>query len=74
MQISYTTSPISEYIGSHIYQILGYETHDTLIGIRNNKLVVACKDFCEQPGELLEYRTLRNIYNEKIEEHESKMS
>ena len=74
MQISYTTSPISEYIGSHIYQILGYETHDTLIGIRNNKLVVACKDFCEQPGELLEYRTLRNIYNEKIEEHESKTS
>ncbi len=72
VQISYTTSPISEYIGSHIYRIFGYDAHETLIGIRNNKLVVACKDFCESPGELLEYRTLRNIYNEKIEEHESK--
>ncbi len=70
MQISYTTSPISEYIGSHIYEILGYKVHETVMGIRNNKLVVACKDFCETPGELLEYRTLRNIYNEKIEEHE----
>ncbi len=74
MQISYTTSPISEYIGSHVYQFLGYETHDTLLGIRNNKLVVACKDFCDVPGELLEYRTLRNIYNEKIEQYESETS
>lgn len=70
MQISYTTSPISEYIGSHIYEMLGYSVHETLMGIRNKKLVVACKDFCEAPGELLEYRTLRNIYNEKIEKHE----
>ena len=28
-EISYTTSPLSEYIGSHIYQILGYPVHET---------------------------------------------
>ena len=35
--ISYTTAPLSEYIGSQIYQILGYDVHETLWGIRNNK-------------------------------------
>lgn len=27
--ISYTTSPLSEFIGSHIYSILGYDVHET---------------------------------------------
>lgn len=41
----YTSSPLSEYIGSHIYQILGINTHNTILGIRNKKFVVACEDF-----------------------------
>ena len=45
--VSYTTSALSEYIGSHVYQILGIEAHETRLGIRNGKLVVACKDFCQ---------------------------
>ena len=65
--LSYTTSALSEYIGSHIYSILGYSVHETKLGIRNGKLVVACKDFCEYPGELREIRTLKNIYNDKLE-------
>lgn len=64
---SYTTSPLSEYIGSHIYAILGYPVHETALGIRNGKLVVACKDFCYYPGELREMRTLKNIYNKHLE-------
>jgi hypothetical protein len=44
-QISYTTSPLSEYLGSKIYEILGIPVHETLLGIRKNKVVVACKDF-----------------------------
>ena len=43
--ISYTTSPISEYIGSHIYQSMGFPVHETKLGIYQNKVVVACKDF-----------------------------
>jgi len=44
-QVSYTTSPISEYIGSKIYEILGIPVHETLLGVRKNKIVVACRDF-----------------------------
>lgn len=65
---SYTSSPLSEYIGSHIYQILGINTHNTILGIRNKKLVVACEDFCVNGYELREFRTIRNIYNAKLEE------
>ena len=44
-QISYTTSPLSEYIGSRIYEALDIPVHETVLGIRNNKMVVGCKDF-----------------------------
>lgn len=64
---SYTTSPLSEYIGSHVYEILGIDTHKTELGIRKGKLIVACKDFCVKEGELREIRTLKNIYNEQLE-------
>lgn len=30
--MSYTTSPLSEYIGSQIYKILGYDVHETIQG------------------------------------------
>ena len=44
--ISYTMAPLSEHIGSCVYSILGVPVHETVLGTRNNKLVVACKDFC----------------------------
>lgn len=55
-------TPLSEYIGSHIYEILGYPVHKTLLGIRKNFLIVACKDFCDENTRLLEMRTLKNIH------------
>lgn len=64
--ISYMTSPLSEFIGSNIYDILGYDVHETLLGIRNDKLVVACKDFCANEGALREIRTLKNVYNTEL--------
>ncbi|MEG0329970.1 MAG: CtkA family protein [Longicatena sp.] len=66
--LSYTTSPLSEYIGSHVYEILGYDVHKTILGERNNKIVVGCKDFCKSAGDLRELRTLKNIYNEQLEQ------
>lgn len=63
--ISYTTSPLNEYVGSHIYEILGYDVHQTLLGIRDNKLVVACKDF-EENARLIEMRTIKNTANSKL--------
>lgn len=59
-QISQT--PLSEYLGSHIYKILGYPVHETVLGIRKGFIVVACKDFCDEKTRLLEMRTLKNIH------------
>ena len=64
--LSYTTAPLSEYIGSHIYQILGFDAHETLLGIRNNKLVVGCKDFRDDDELLLEIRTIKNAANAEL--------
>lgn len=36
---------ISEFIGSHIFEICGLETHKTYLGYREGEQVVACKDF-----------------------------
>ena len=66
--ISYVTSPLSEYIGSHVYSILGYDVHETLLGYRNDKIVVGCKDFCENSGiRLMEMRTIKNGANKELE-------
>lgn len=61
--LSYSTAPLSEYIGSHIYKILGFPVHDTLLGYRNGKIVVACRDFCKVEGSLREVRTIKNLAN-----------
>lgn len=36
---------VSEYIGSHIYQMLGFECQETYLGTYRGQNVVACKDF-----------------------------
>lgn len=36
---------VSEFIGSHIFAICGFETHKTYLGYRHGEEVVACKDF-----------------------------
>ncbi len=64
---SYSTAPLSEYIGSRIFDILGYDVHRTFLGERNDKLVVACKDFAVQDI-LLEIRTIKNYANKELAE------
>lgn len=70
--LSYVTSPLSEYIGSHIYQILGYDVHKTILGVcfdgKRYKVVCACKDFInDSKNELLiPYTALRNDTNEVV--------
>ena len=36
---------VSEFIGSHIFEICGFAVHKTYLGIRDGEEVVACKDF-----------------------------
>lgn len=70
--LSYVTSPLSEYIGSHIYQILGYDVHKTILGVcydgKRYKVVCACKDFINDSKNeiLIPYTALRNDTNEII--------
>lgn len=59
VEISYSNSPISEYIGSHIYEYLGIPVHETVLGERNGKIVVGCKDFREKGDELIEFGDIK---------------
>ena len=72
--LSYTTSPISEYLGSHIYSLLGFDVHNTILGITNNKVVVACKDFLNKNETILDYNSLKNDYDEKVEKEIEELS
>lgn len=74
MEISYTTSPLSEYLGSQIYESIGIDVHKTLLGKYNNKIVVACKDFRKPGEELTEFRAIKNDYVEGLEEHDGSSS
>ena len=65
--ISYTTTPLSEYIGSHIYASLGFDVHDTKLGIANGKIVVACKDFLKSNEMIIDYNMIKNEYDENTE-------
>lgn len=67
LKASYSSAPISEYLGSHIYEIAGIPVQETLLGMYDGKVVVACKDFIEsRPNadalELVEFKKLENSY------------
>lgn len=47
IDISYSNSPVCEYLGSHIYQTLDIPVHETYLGYRGGKLSVACLDFSD---------------------------
>lgn len=58
--LSYSTAPVSEYLGSEIYKTLGIDTHKTELGIYRNKPVVACRDFNKTEYQFYEFRGLLN--------------
>lgn len=71
VNISYTTSPLSEYIGSHIYEDIGIDVHATELGIYDNKLVVACKDFKKDNELLFDFNAIKNRYSKDMDETSS---
>ena len=40
-----TNNHISEYIGSHVFELLGFNVQETYLGTYKNEEVVACKNF-----------------------------
>lgn len=62
---SYTTSPLSEYIGSKFYDTLGVPAHEVLLGHREGKVVVACRDFCVD-RDLIEFSMIKNTIDDDV--------
>lgn len=58
--LSYTTSPVSEWLGSHIYALAGIDVHQTVLGISQGKLVCACRDFCPAGVTLATFKSIKN--------------
>lgn len=59
VNLSYSNSPVSEFLGSHIYAELGIPVHETYLGMHSGKLVVACKDFRNKGDELQEFAAVK---------------
>lgn len=59
INLSYSNSPVCEYIGSKIYEIVGLPVHNTILGIRSNKIVVACEDFLQDGDRLYEFDKIK---------------
>lgn len=60
--ISYINNAFSEYIGSNIFKIVGFETQNTLLGTYTyngkEKIVCACEDFTNGNQVLYEFENL----------------
>lgn len=59
INLSYSNSPVCEFIGSKIYELVGLPVHNTIHGIRNEKIVVACEDFLEDGDRLYEFDKIK---------------
>lgn len=55
LDTSYVNNVISEYMASHILEIVGFEVHHTFIGTRNQNLLVACENFTSDHQFLIEF-------------------
>lgn len=64
---SYTSSPVSEYIGSHVYASLGIPAQVTKLGYRGGKIVCACKDFTFPGRRLFEFNEIKNSLSDEDE-------
>ena len=60
--ISYINNAFSEYIGSNIFKICGFEVQNTILGKYNyrgkEKIVCACEDFTDNDNILYEFENL----------------
>ena len=62
--LSYTNSCLSEYLGCHIFNMLGINAQDTLLGIYKYRgkvrNVVACKDFTSSNTSFIDFASVKN--------------
>lgn len=62
--LSYTNSCTSEYLGCHIFNMLGVRAQETLLGIYKYhdriRTVVACKDFTSPNTTIVDFASVKN--------------
>lgn len=60
--VSYINNAFSEYVGSNIFKMIGFETQNTLLGTytykEKEKIVCACEDFTDENHVLYEFENL----------------
>lgn len=65
----YSSGPLSEYLGSQVYALLGLPVHETRLGLCGGKLAVACRDYTDdlpvQAG-LLRIYTVQQLVNDTL--------
>ena len=63
-EMSYTNGCVSEYLGSHIFDLVGIPVQETLLGTFSKngkeKIVVACKDFTAPGIVIQDFASLKN--------------
>ena len=63
-EMSYTNGCVSEYLGSHIFALVGIPVQETLLGTYSKngreKIVVACKDFTSPGIVIQDFASLKN--------------
>lgn len=62
---SYTSSPVAEWLGSHIYESLGIPAHETRLGYREGRVVCACRDFTWPDSRLFEFSQIKTAMNDE---------
>lgn len=58
--LSYMNNQFSEYVGSHIYELIGVPVQETIMGVvtdNKRRIVVGCKDFTTSNTRLIEFGT-----------------
>ena len=65
---SYTSSPVAEWLGSHIYDSAGIPAHETMLAWHGGKVVCACRDFCVDGVQLVEFNRLKNTLSDDEED------
>ena len=68
---SYTSSPVSEYLGAHIYQSLGIPVHETFLAYRDGKIVCACRDFAYPGKRLQTFQDIKNALSDDVQGFDS---
>lgn len=76
-ELSYINNVFSEYVGCHVFEVLGFDVQKTFIGkyLQENgkeKIVCACKDYNVPGKKVYEFGTLQlgNVDSEKKPEND----